>query len=598
MAPSAQEQLALLYGQSLDAIFVADRESLRYVFANRRALGLVGYTLDELVQLRTSDLRCADGGAPAGQRERVRQGGLLEETLAAKGGARVPVVLSVWPLTLEGVVHLVASARSIDETQRLVSASQDATMRFQLMFEQSTDALFWEDGAGVILDVNATATELFGVPREWFLGKDGDAMLFERRPREQHLADMAQLQASGRLTFTLELPTASGKQLITELRMTQQETSLGTRRLVAVRDITEQRRSERQLQELQKREAVAALATGVAHEFNNLLAAITCHADIAASVRGGSDDLAAILEAGRRGEKLTRSLLSYARPVASEARPLDVARLVGDFAGILRRSLDLPVEVKVERAAAPLVSEIDPVLFDQVLLNLSLNARDAMPEGGQLTFRVSRVQLLAEEAKRLGGVAGDYACVSVSDEGSGMDAPTLARVFDAFFTTRPGKRSGLGLTVAKALVQQHKGFLAAESSPQKGATFSIYLPRSLQILPAVRTTPVPMPRGRETLLLIEPDDAVRRAAQRALEVLGYSVLAATNPEDARRAMAEEPGLTVALTLADDELPSEALPPGKVLRTASVPPERNRRGVIVKPYTVESLARAVREALGP
>jgi PAS domain S-box-containing protein len=595
METPVQVQLRLLFDCSLDAIFAADRLG-RYLYANRPALDLVGYALEELTERSIADLR--EESARQGIVERLqslsRRTAAMEVLLVVKGGARVPVHLSIWPIAIEGEQIFVASARDLRELHRLTREHEDSSQRFRLMFEQSNDALFWEDAGGTILDANNRACALTGIPRETLVGSRAADLPFSIWATKDPEDRVRELREKRNLAFELTVHTVGPPSLLAEVRISLLDTPFGERRLVSVRDVTDQRAAERQVQELQKREAVATLATGVSHEFNNLLAAITCHAELALSVRGRSDDLAAILDAARRGEKLTRTLLSYVRPIPSRFRPLDVNQAASDLAALLRRTLDSAIEIRVERSPQPLFAQVDPVVLDQVLLNLALNSRDAMRDGGRLTISVGRegCKVSAQEA------AGDLARITVHDTGAGMEPAVLSKAFDALFTTQPGKRSGLGLTVARNLVEEHHGFLRAASTPGEGSAFSVFLPLAAEPSAGASGEATEPPRGKETVLLVEEDDALRRAAGRALEQLGYVVITARDGRDARRTAGGEEKLALVVLDLDAPMAAEALVgrTARTLRTLGAPAHDQPPGALVKPYNVDELARAVRATL--
>ncbi len=296
------------------------------------------------------------------------------------------------------------------------------------------------------------------------------------------------------------------------------------------------RKSEDQLVQAQKMEAVGRLAGGLAHDFNNLLTAINGYTDLI--VRQTEDErlktyVGEIKKAGDRAADLTSKLLALAKPPPSLRRVADLHQVVPDLEDLLRRLIGEDVELETRLATGLGQVRIDPGQLEQVLLNLAVNARDAMPTGGRLVLESARVD--AGEALPLGLDAKSYVCVRVSDTGVGIDDDVRERIFDPFFTTKEeGKGTGLGLSTVYAAVTQNQGHIAVDSTPGSGTTFSIYLPLAegqAQPRPVHRGTDTPV-RGSEQILLVEDDASVRKLVRELLEQQGYTVHAAEHAAQA------------------------------------------------------------------
>src|SRR2546425_735978 len=299
-------------------------------------------------------------------------------------------------------------------------------------------------------------------------------------------------------------------------------------------DITERKALEMQLLQAQKMEAVGQLAGGVAHDFNNVLTAIGGYAELLRDDLPGEDtrrhDVEEILRATERAATLTRQLLAFSRRQVLAPRVLDLNGVVAGIDNMLRRLIGADVALKTALAPDLGAVRADPGQLEQVIMNLIVNARDAMPRGGKLTIETANAELDQSYALEHRAVApGPYVMLAVSDTGVGMDAATQARVFEPFFTTKEkGKGTGLGLATVYGIVKQSGGNIWLYSEPGRGTTFKIYLPRvdqapeQLAAAPAVRETP----RGTETVLLVEDDDAVRTLTRKMLAAHGYTVLAA------------------------------------------------------------------------
>jgi PAS domain S-box-containing protein len=388
-------------------------------------------------------------------------------------------------------------------------------------------------------------------------------------------------------------------------------------------DISARKQLEEQLRQSQKMEAIGRLAGGVAHDFNNMIGAITGYADLLLQ-RVGADPvlrgfLEEILKAGERASALTRQLLAFGRKSAIAPQDLDLNGVVANVYQMLRRLIGEHIELVTVPDPATTPVKADPAQIEQVLLNLAINARDAMPQGGTLTITAKNVVLTESEASNQPGIRpGAYVLLAVADTGCGMDEETRARIFEPFFTTKePGKGTGLGLATVYGIVEQSGGQIEVESQPRAGATFRIYLPRSGEARQPQQAAdgPVNAVAGSETILLVEDEPVVRKMVHEVLWMNGYTVLEAIQGDDALRLWAEHPG-KIDLLLTDVMMPgmsgrelaqrvTSAQPNTKVLFMSGYTDETVlRHGVfdagtafIQKPFRPGALAQKVRELLG-
>jgi two-component system cell cycle sensor histidine kinase/response regulator CckA len=387
-------------------------------------------------------------------------------------------------------------------------------------------------------------------------------------------------------------------------------------------DITERRHLEEQLVESQKVEAIGRLAGGIAHDFNNLLTAILGYARFALETLPDEsptrDDILEIQRAGERAAALTAQLLAYARRQLITPRIVDVNALATGMSSMLHRLLGATITLELRRGEGLWPTRIDPNQLEQVLLNLVLNARDAMPDGGVINVATSNLTLSAAQAGGQSQIEpGSYLLVTVSDTGVGMDARTQAQIFEPFFTTKEqGKGTGLGLAVCFGIVRQAGGHIWVYSEPGQGSTFKVLLPR------AAATAGAPEPaapedvlaRGEETVMVVEDEAAVRTLAARSLVEAGYTVLEASNGEEAVTTAAAYPA-EIHLLVADVVMPgmsgrevAEALvsvrPGLRVVYMSGYAEDAVlRRGIVedgipflAKPFDPLRLARIVRTAL--
>jgi PAS domain S-box-containing protein len=387
------------------------------------------------------------------------------------------------------------------------------------------------------------------------------------------------------------------------------------------RDITERRRLEAELLQSQKMETVGRLAGGVAHDFNNLLTVITGYADMALATIGPDDlvrdDLDAILKAAQRAANLTRQLLTFARKQVIEARVINLNDLVLELNNLLRRLIGEDIELIVRLAPDLWTVRVDPSQIEQVLVNLAVNARDAMSNGGILTIETENVDLERSEEQHIDVVTGPYVLLAVSDTGVGIEPAVREHIFEPFFTTKgPGRGTGLGLATCYGIIAQHGGYIWPYSEAGQGTTFKMYLPRVQSA--AVSDQPdrgaEGPPRGDEVILLAEDEESVRALTARMLRKLGYTVLEAVDGEEALQ-IARAQGGSIDLLLTDVVMPRMGglrlreqlvgLFPGvRVLYmsgytdNALIYQGRLEEGVdlLLKPFAPLALARKVRDAL--
>jgi len=404
----------------------------------------------------------------------------------------------------------------------------DKDRRFQLLFEEHPQPMWVMDSAGsTILEANAAAEALYGYSREQFRGMSLQTVLLN--------------EESGQPIGTRRHRTANGR--IIDVEMTQRRIELDGQLLVlaGLTDVTTRRLLEAQLRQAQKMESVGMLAGGVAHDFNNLLTIISGYSQlIINSLKPGDPNhysAEQILKAGERAATLTQQLLTFSRPQVLQPKVLDLNKLVTGLSTMLRRLIGEDVDLQlVLRPDLGMVSA-DPGQIEQVLMNLVVNARDAMPHGGTLTIETANVELgEAYSSRHLAIRPGPYAQIAVSDNGGGMDEATQARLFEPFFTTKSaGRGTGLGLSTVFSIVKQSGGNVDVYSVPNRGTSVKVYLPRL--DLPAVVETEATrrnVAAGSETVLLVEDDEMVRQLVRETLVRAGYKVIDTSDPLEARR----------------------------------------------------------------
>jgi PAS domain S-box-containing protein len=441
-----------------------------------------------------------------------------------------------------------ALALSAEERQRrqAEAAVRRSEERFRALVEHSSDALILLDSQGRVTYVSASSQRHLGWTAADMLGRSIFDFLHsdDRELAGARLADAGQWPGAT-ITQELRFQHADGTwhhmECVGVNRLN--EPSVGAI-VINARDVTERRRLEDQLRQAQKMEAVGRLAGGVAHDFNNLLTAILGYCNLMLDEIPAEDplrqDLEEIRQAGDRAAALTRQLLAFSRRQMLQPQIIDLNTLVRQMEKMLRRLIGEDIELVTPLGPDLTQVKVDPASIEQVLVNLAVNARDAMPLGGRLTIETAMVDLDDAYAEtHVTVIPGRYVMLAVSDTGQGMDAATRARIFEPFFTTKEqGKGIGLGLATVYGIVKQSGGYIWVYSEPGHGTVFKVYLPPSDVAASALRpvepASESEKHRGWETVLLVEDEDAVRALAREVLRRQGYVVLEARHGLDALR----------------------------------------------------------------
>ena len=554
----------------------------------------------------------------------VVTGSLDEETAAdyIKEGAADYVLkthLTRLPAALVGALE---RRRALVATEAAHKALRSSEAKFARAFNANPSGMAITTLDGRVVDVNDAFLRMLGYTRDDALGRSTVELGLWRTPEERTRV-IQEAQAFGRVqTVEIESRTKEGANRTLLYSAELIELDGAPHVLLLTTDITERRQLEEQLRQAGKMEAVGQVAGGVAHDFNNILTAILGYADLLAADLPAADrrleDVDEIRKAAHRATALTRQLLAFSRKQVLEPRVLDLNALVDNMDKMLRPILRENVDLRAAPAADLLAVRADPNQIEQVILNLAINARDAMPEGGKLTIETANVDLDKHYAARHATVVpGRYVMLAVSDTGMGMDEATQARIFEPFFTTKePGRGTGLGLATVYGIVKQSGGSIWVYSEVGKGTTFKIYLPAI--DAPAEDLSRVAAPAqdlaGTETVLVVEDDEQLLHLAHRALAARGYTVLAADRGATALETSRRHPG-PIHVLLTDVTIPDMD---GRALAATLRAERREMRllfmsgyadqaivhhGVLdavvaylSKPFTTETIARRVREVL--
>jgi two-component system, cell cycle sensor histidine kinase and response regulator CckA len=500
--------------------------------------------------------------------------------------------------------------------------SEEALRMQSRVLESMVEGVNVSDQDGLILFSNAASDAMFGYAHGSLIGKPV-AILSGLSPddtRDSAAQIDEEIGRTGSWSGEIAGRKGDGASVLTLAKITSLEIG-GRKCAVAVHeDITEKKQLELHLLSAQRLESIGQLAAGVAHDFNNILGVIMGYCElINGTLVPGSESqkyAGEILQASERAVALTRQLLIFSRKETVQPLNLDLNKVVEDTERMLRRVVDESVELTILAAKDLGCIKADAGHIGQVLTNLVVNARDAMPNGGALTIATANVTLEARSHEE--AAAGDYVLLTVSDSGSGMTDEVKARLFEVFFTTKPqGKGTGLGLATCHTIVKQCGGYIDVQSDLGKGTTFKIYFPR-IDAAPDAAEEFLkigPLLRGTETLLLVEDEPSLRHLAMNVLEAQGYTVLRANNGQDGLNVARNQKGAPISLVITDVIMPQmngkvmadwlkTTSPDLRILFTSGYTDEAiAHHGVLEpgvaflpKPYTPATLTRKVREML--
>ena len=617
-----EERFRSLLENALDIIMVFDANGT-ITYSSPSVERVLGYRPEDLQGANVISLVHGEDATRINQTLDVFKAGraLRAEcrVLHKDGGWRVIEAIGRSLLDDPIVSGVVINARDISERKHAEERVRETNGRLEALIEASPLAIFVIDLDGRVQAWNHAAESMFGWTEAEVLGRELPTVLPQSHTEFRERLERARAGTKAgpvESRYLRKDGAAIDVNIWTSFLRDEGGQVTGVVGLVA--DITERRRLEEQFRQAQKMEALGRLAGGVAHDFNNLLTVITGYSQLAVNrLPAGSpiaSDLHEVLQASERAASLTRQLLTLSRRQAGELVLLDLNVLVADMERMLHRVIGEDVQLHTRMGSSLAQVRADRGQLELVLLNLAVNARDAMPDGGQLTIETANVRLGdgGEQANRLLELSGPCVMLAVSDTGVGMSPQTRARIFEPFFTTKePDKGTGLGLSTSYGIVRQHGGDIWVDTEPGAGTTFKVYIP-------AAHDTPVvaggsagQTARGTETILLVEENEDLAKAMRGVLEAQGYSVLFAGGPEQALDVAASSQKrihlLAVDLVLraghgVEFGRQIAALQPGiRLLYTASDPDARKslsepRVAFLQIPFTPEELAAKVREVL--
>ena len=615
-----------------DAMVVVD-QSGKIVLLNVQAEKQFGYRRDELVGQQVKNIipegfaerLIADALRSAADALAQQIGTGIELSGRRKDGTEFPIEIMLSPLESSEGILVTAAIRDIS-----VRREADAALRRTSQLLQASQSMAqvggWEvDPVGNTMFWTAETYRIHDTSPAEYTPTQASAIQFYAPESMPIIAAAVQEAIDHGTPFDLELAliTAKGRRIWVHTKGTVTMDEGRTVKITGVfHDITEQRQLETQLRQAQRLEVVGQLAGGIAHDFNNLLTAIRGYTELVQRKLAPGDqnraDLDQVLGASDRAVELTRQLLAFSRRQVLQPRVVDPGELVAGIAPMLRHLLGEHIELVTYAGPNLGHVKVDPSQFEQVIVNLAVNARDAMPEGGKLRIETANIELgSAYAASHPGTTPGPYVALMVSDNGSGMSEAVKSHIFEPFFTTKePGKGTGMGLATVYGIAQQSGGSIYVYSEPGYGTSFKIYLPR-VEDETAAAAASVPKavtPTGSETILLVEDEPSVRAYAARILSEQGYVVLEAPGGAAALALVAAHPG-PIDLLVTDVVMPglqghqlgkqlSDLRPDLRVLYVSGFTENSVvDHGVVgegiaflPKPYTVDGLGRAVRLVL--
>jgi len=629
----SEERYRLLFENNPQPMWVFDDETLAFLAVNDAACQHYGYTREEFLAMTIGDIHPPEDlplvrGSLEGDESKFRRAGVWRHR--RKNGTLMEVEIASHAMQFAGRSAHLALATDVTERKRAEEALRQSEQKYRDIFDFATVGIYQSRHDGSLITVNAPLAAMLGYDSsEELMRTNLDDVYVDPDDRRKLIARYEPEGKGHRLE--LRWKKKDGKPIWLEIDARTVRNADGSTRYFEgfVHDISarrkteeEKRRLQEQLVQSQKMEAVGQLAGGIAHDFNNLLTAITGYSELLLGELTPEDlrrsHAEEIRKAGERAAALTQQLLAFSRRQVLEPKILDVNTVVSDIERMLRRLIGEHIELKTRKEADIWKVRADPGQIEQAILNLVINARDAMPRGGVLAIETANAKL--DETFALSHAPtqpGDYVLVAVSDTGVGITDDVKARLFEPFFTTKErGKGTGLGLSTTYGIIKQSGGYLWCETEVGSGTTFRVFLPRVDEPVthPEPRAAPPPVHPGDETVLLVEDEPEVRSLVQRILKTQGYTVVTAANPDEALAVAREFKG-TIQVMVTDVVMPGMS---GLQLAERLMPTRPNMRVLFVsgythdaighqgvldpgtaflqKPFTPNALARKVREVL--
>jgi PAS domain S-box-containing protein len=537
------EERRCIFEASQDLILIIDRKA-NFVQVSPSSATILGYLPEEMVGHNGIEFVHPDDLENTRTEMRlVRRGDLMRKfdtRYVHKDGRIVSLNwMGTWSEPLQRYFFI---GRDVTEPRLAQEALRESERLARGIVDTALDAIIQVNESGQIIEWNPQAEATFGWLRQEAIGKSIAELYLPKGYRPRYLDMNERLREGDKILqerFEFEAVRKDGQKIKMETSLAGMRRREGNVYNIFLRDLTAKLAAEEQLRQSQKMEAVGQLTGGIAHDFNNILTVITGTTEILSDMANGRTELAELTkeihEAVDRGAELTRRLLAFSRKQPLQPRKTDVNALIVDAAKLLRQTLGENIEIESVLDDGVEPSLVDPTQLTTALINLALNARDAMPDGGKLMLETTNGHLNESYASAHAEVqSGPYVVVSVSDTGAGIPAGIRDKVFEPFFTTKPvGKGTGLGLSMVYGFVKQSGGHVRIYSEEGQGTTIKVYLPPARDRDDWAASEPAAtIERGYETILVVEDDALVRRFATRQLKSLGYTTLLASNAAEA------------------------------------------------------------------
>ena len=627
----AKARLGWIIENTSNEIYVFDAKTLQFSDVNHRAREALGYSLDELVAMTPLDIK------PEYTRESfekliapLRNNELPKVDFKTrhrrKDGSIYDVAVSLHLSRFDDSQVFVAIIEDISHIKKVEAARRQTEQFLRAILDHTGEAVIAIDERGSVTEFNRMAGTIFGYAAVEVLGKNINMLMPdpERTGHDGYIKSYLETGVAKVIGIGREVRGCRKDGTVFPVGLTVAETAVGGKRgfVGTLRDLTQTKRLQEQLLQSQKMEAVGQLTGGIAHDFNNLLTVVLGNAEILTEALAGDPNLKRVADmvgmAAQRAADLTRSLLAFSRNQPLEPKVTDINQLVTRMDGMMRRTLGEQVEIKLVRDGALWPATVDPAQLEAAILNLALNARDAMPAGGKLIIETANAELDRHYARQqLDVEPGSYVTIAVSDSGAGMTPEVAARAFDPFFTTKEvGKGTGLGLSMVYGFAKQSNGSVKLYSEAGHGTTVKLYLPRSSESdkQAVAAGDAAPARGGNETILMVEDDLMVRVHVESQVKSLGYRVLSARDGAQALEILRQDQKIDLLFTdvvmpggINGPQLAAEARrlrPALKVLYTSGYSENViQRQGMLDrgdelldKPYTRQHLAAKLRAVL--
>jgi len=541
----SQRRFRDLFQNSPDAIYVEDLQG-QVLDVNPSACRLQRMSREQLIgknsidellaPARRDSARAIFPRLVSGEISRAESEGLQGD------GQLVPVEIRVGRIEYDNQPALLLHVRDVTERNAAEATLRNSETLFRSVWENSVDGMRLTDEHGFIVATNGAFCRLVGMSHEQLEDQPFTIIFSAATDREALLRQHRDMFRNGevREKRECELTLHDNRKVVFEVADSYVESNGKPRLLLSLfSDITVQKQMQEQLRQSQKLEAIGQLAGGIAHDFNNILTIILGHASLLTLSQLEPKAMISakqIKQAAERAAGLTRQLLTFGRKHIFNTRPIDLNQAVSKMSDMLGRLLGEDITLQINLARRPAIVEADASMLEQILLNLSVNSRDAMPRGGQLIIGIDECAVDAEHVRRFSEARpGNFICLSHVDTGCGIPPENLQRIFEPFFTTKEiGKGTGLGLATVFGIVKQHNGWIEVESEPAKGASFRIFLPVSTQAVakPESYDTQMRAQDGTETILIVEDERDLREIVTHTLIHHGYRVFQAANGNDA------------------------------------------------------------------